>query len=226
MPISHPCVSCGSDLAAVRARTEPHYGLPLVTCPACGDVFVRRPHPLSCRWRSILRGGGTLIVLALQLAAVAGAVSLIASICIGIGDDVARGRLAGVPRRELVVVSFVAFIVVPIALGAWLTGGLHHWRRPVAWGVFTAVLAAVCSADVIVGPAALEVLNAAGVTDFVRPYRPDRFVVRLALLGVVMVVALGGIPLGRWLRTLVRATHVSVRRRGRRRGDRPMEIPA
>jgi hypothetical protein len=43
-------MGCGLDLARVRAAPDPHYGLPMVTCPRCARACVRR-HPSRIGWR-------------------------------------------------------------------------------------------------------------------------------------------------------------------------------
>jgi hypothetical protein len=45
--ISHVCMGCGLDLARVRAAPDPHYGLPLVTCPRCAGLFALALAPIG-----------------------------------------------------------------------------------------------------------------------------------------------------------------------------------
>lgn len=51
MPISHVCLGCGDDLAHLRPGPDPHYGLRVVVCPACGAASVRTREPLIAGWR-------------------------------------------------------------------------------------------------------------------------------------------------------------------------------
>ncbi len=70
MAISHVCLSCGLDLARVRARLEPRYALPIVVCPDCGWAAVRRK-PRRSFGRlpaSLLYCGAAIVGLACVLA--------------------------------------------------------------------------------------------------------------------------------------------------------------
>ena len=60
MPRSHVCLGCGTDISGVRAPPDPHYGLPIVTCPTCAMVCVRR-HAGGRAWvRTLHRTLGVL----------------------------------------------------------------------------------------------------------------------------------------------------------------------
>ena len=52
MAIAHVCLGCGADLARTHVIRDPHYRLPIVICPDCGEACVRRVDPILQRWRA------------------------------------------------------------------------------------------------------------------------------------------------------------------------------
>lgn len=128
---SHVCLSCGIDQRRTRAIVEPHYGLPLVTCPSCGAHSVRRLHPILRRWRQFLRLAPSIVVLLLQLGAAFGAIVGLTALATVVGELDAQewahtfGRM-GESRDFLVEVLFT-LLAPPLAVGAWI-GLVPHWR--------------------------------------------------------------------------------------------------
>lgn len=200
MAMSHICLTCGLDLARVRPFHDSHYGLPLIVCPQCGTATARRKHPLVVCWRRFCRVIRALLAVALQLLTLGGLTALTMVFCIIAAHDVIRGRLPG-PDDSVgrpIVLGLVALLSVGI--GAWLTIGLAHWRRWVAWAAFSACVAALMSLDVLVAPFVISMLDRSLVGHIHLLFRPELWYIRLALLAAMMVVAVVGVPAGGALR--------------------------
>jgi hypothetical protein len=195
MAISHLCTNCGSDLARIRARREPHYGLPLVVCPRCGASAVRRRHPLQRRYRSGKRLALSLAVLTAQLGLLAAFISLTTAVCVQFGDDLMQGDL-DLSRPEMTVLAVLSFGILPITLGAWLKAGLPHWRRPIAWLVFALLVLPLLSIDTLLLPWLARSVPSLNLTLEWSVCRWDVWLGRASALGVIMLVALLGIPIG------------------------------
>ena len=174
MAISHVCLSCGLDLARVRARLEPRYALPIVVCPDCGHTAVRRK-PRA--WRSFRRLMVSLLALAAQLAMVVAGLAGLLAVSDELGDAIARGSFGGLPRDEIIF-RLSVYAAFAVALGAWLTAGFSHARRTTTWLVFYG------SGIVLIAVGALIDGQSNGLG--------FHFVVAT----VVMTVALAGVPLG------------------------------
>ena len=203
MAISHLCMSCGHDLATMRVRRDPHYALPMVFCPDCGTAAVRRPHPSLQAWRTLLRLATSLFALAFQLAFLAAFATGVVSACVLATEQYLGGYVA-VPGELQRLVAFLAFGVMPVALGAWLTAGLGHLRRLSAWLLFTALAIALLSVDSFGGPAVERLLDVGGLSLPVMEFRWDRLLARLIVLTGIMIVATAGIPIGLMLRAAER----------------------
>ncbi|MCA9286762.1 MAG: hypothetical protein KDA22_16175, partial [Phycisphaerales bacterium] len=139
MAIAHHCLACGMDLAPVRAdRTNP-YGLPLVHCPRCRTVVVRRRDPLIRLWRQVRRTGLVLGRLAFNVAVLSGCTVLSA---VAIAGAVAAIRNAlwepydNHTPRWVAGLAAVALVVV----GAAVRLVLGHHRPWKVWLGFTAWL--------------------------------------------------------------------------------------
>ncbi len=132
----------------------------------------------------------------IQLALIATFLSAITAICVGLGDEITRGSYP-TDRGVIIVVATLLLGAVPIALGTWLTAGLHHWRRWVVWLVFTLIIASFVSVDTVIGPWMSRWLADLGADIHIDRYRWDRFTARLALLALTMTVALLGLLTGR-----------------------------
>ncbi len=224
MAVSHLCLNCGTDLAHIRARREEHYNLPLVTCPECSTTVVRRQHPVQEQWRSLLRLKTALGWLTAQSITAAGLLAAVTGLCIGFRYALAHNEV-DFSNSDTVIGTAAMFILLPLAVGIWLTAGLSHWRRPIAFGTFTALVCVLLSVDVIIGPFLTHLPGMFGlVIDEVAP-RSEMFFERLTILAVIVTVALAGIPTGRLLLSIHRA-FVRGRWRARRRRFRARRVAA
>ena len=160
MPLAHTCHGCGTSLYRVPARIDPVYGLPLVTCPACAGVVVRRKHPTRGTLRAVRLWWNSGLSLALRLAVFAGLVlgsvgmadslrevfshigpGAVVAHALGLrADEVAMAQWAENDGRVWVVCATCWFALV----GGVLIGGLGHIRRRwtilVGFGVACAVV--------------------------------------------------------------------------------------
>jgi hypothetical protein len=196
MVISHVCVECGHDLARVRARHDPHYGLPLVHCPGCGKVTVRRMHPAWRAWRAFLRVKTSLGLVVFQLAAIVGFVAG------GIGISEAWGQLIEETQYLLPGEHFPwAFplgmtALFSVALGAWLTAGFAHWRARFApWVIYFALGAGVLALAFIAVPYIQSFMHPGSPSHFA-----DQFLVRIFIFsGLVTGAFFLGVWPGLWI---------------------------
>jgi hypothetical protein len=203
MAISHLCLSCGFDLAQTRVRRDPLYGLPLVFCPDCDTAAVRRPHPTRQAWRTLLRLGHSIFALVFQLAFLAAFATGVVSACVVASEQYLGGYVA-VPPEMQEVVAFLAFGVMPVALGAWLTAGLGHLRRLTAWLLFAVFAIALLSVDSFGAPLAQRMVEIGGFSTSIMEFRWDRLGARLVVLVAIMTVATVGIPIGLMIRVAER----------------------
>ena len=196
MAISHLCLQCGADLAPVRAQREPIYGLPLVICPWCGTAAVRRVHPLRQRWRTMQRLSIALGILGGQAMLLAGFITLTIIVCVHFADLLVKTGLdAHEPDNGFVLA--LCFGALPVALGAWLTAGLSHWRRLAAWGSFGGLLLICLSFDTIIAPAFTQLTDGLNVTAAPIDCRWSPWAARVAVLLALLSIAGAGLPVGR-----------------------------
>jgi hypothetical protein len=216
MAISHLCISCGWDLARVRVRRDPHYGLPLVHCPECGHTAVRRRHPISDRWRALLRLLTSLLAIVLQLAAAAFFLPMVIAACMEIGQGMPADTFRYYDPRDAVLFGALVFLLA-LGTGAWFTAGLHHWRRWVPWLVFIPPMAIVLSIDCVIAPAVVQFARERGFTDHFIAYEWDQLLMRSLALAGIMIVAIAGLPLGHAMMALERRFRTWLWRTRRRR---------
>ncbi len=194
MTIAHVCFGCARDLAGVRAVRDPHYALPLVICPDCGKACVRQTHPFHTRWIASLRIGTAVTALIFQNVV---ALTLICSTLVVIAGALTLGYAAmiGELTRQAMINLGMSIGAVSIVTGAWLTAGLSHISRWQAW------LGWMLLVVVLVGLIAAVSLGALGgrVPDLVSWIVGTSVITAAACvpLGIVMVLALAGIPLGK-----------------------------
>ncbi len=197
MAIAHVCARCGWDLAFIRPRPEPHYGLDLVWCPGCGRAEVRREHPIWRRWRESRRAARALAWLGTK-AFLAG---LVAALTIGAAAGPARTLLNARGWDTDVRLALGAFVAAAVAGGAWVTAGLRHLPRANAWLGWAAFLSGG-----LVLILAIILLQEEGARDRLDAVWGWARVA--AATAVVLVVSVAGIPVGKG----IVAGHAAVRR--------------
>jgi hypothetical protein len=213
MAIAHVCIGCGSDLARLRPRREPHYGLNLVTCPGCGLASVRRRHPVWSGWRRGRRAGVSIVVLAARLIITLflSALNVFAALgLLALYNDMQRGGSA--PP------GYAAFFVLMLGLlalvtGVWLTAGFEHiarWKVVIGWLAWMALILVVLSLH---GPLGRELDprgwldHAPSVTAWIAEGLQHVAMPATFAAGLMLLAALPGIFLGHgllWLTRLVR----------------------
>jgi hypothetical protein len=151
--ISHVCMECGLDLARVRAAPDPHYGLPMVTCPRCARACVRW-HPSRIGWRGARRVRRAAVGLAAQVVILLGsaAITTIASMSMAVERftprTVAQDFMAVLRGDEDLLMSGPlvaagALLGWAVLVGLWLSATLRHLGAPRAillWGAGVQVL--------------------------------------------------------------------------------------
>jgi hypothetical protein len=136
MAISQMCSNCGVDLARVRPQRDPHYRLPLVHCPTCAQVTIRRRHPLLQSWRTFRKIDVAVLILGFQFLAAAVAAVTALGFALNI-DDIPR--MLSDSRDRVVILIFYACICA--FTGIWLTIGFRHLKRWQVWCGWSVVLA-------------------------------------------------------------------------------------
>ncbi|MFK7959029.1 MAG: zinc ribbon domain-containing protein [Phycisphaerales bacterium] len=207
MSRSHLCSECGRELARVRARREPVYGLWLVTCPHCGRHQARRRDPWRELIRWFLRADALVTAAGLQLAAAA-ASCIIGLIAVAGGWELLTGTDGNVPTDPQAIVAYAIFAVGGAGVcGAWLTAGLLHWRRWAAWTVYGLGLF-LASFGIVVFANATELWQARGRDDDwgtllrIMTGPPGRRMlvadagIVVALTGTFLAAATVGLPIG------------------------------
>lgn len=226
MAIAHICLDCGWDLARVRPRMEPYYGLSIVRCPRCDGASVRRVHPLLKGWKSLRRVDWAMTILVVQiiLASAATAATVLAVVSLVAATGMVIADKAG---SDIAWFFFVPLAVVAPLVGAWLTAGLGHHRRLIVWLLWIAwttlvALVAVVSpfvvtgkfdfAEIGLGTASTAQVAIAAVAWF--------FALWMTGLLIFMTAAAVGIPLGMaflWMAARARTQQWRWRRRMRRK---------
>ena len=192
--ISHVCMSCGLDLARQRVRVEPHYHLPIVTCPRCNWTCVRRRHPIQARWRAFLRAFASIRAMILQV--FAGAILAVTTIGISgwLADVLHTLPIYGFQNYDIRF-PLVSALCCAIATGVWLTAAFGHWKPIPRW---------FCWWGLIVGLVSIEPLwnlsePARAAMGFdTTPVRIDlqQWRDQLVLVVALAIVAIIGVPLG------------------------------
>ncbi len=222
MAISHLCLHCGIDLAHIRPRREPHYGLSIIRCPDCQTVSVRRRHPLWRFWSTLRRLDWALTVLvanacaltALLIAMVTGVIWFV---------SLSSTSLPGPDWSESDwIQAGLLLIALPMLIGTWLTAGLSHWRRAPAWLAFFGLavlgLTAVFGVELIVASSGQR--QPGWTRSSTAEVITHQLVLSVALAYLLMIVAIPGILPGRsllWLLRRARSALWRARRRWQRR---------
>lgn len=141
MAISHICSECGFDLARIRPEPEAHYGLRIVTCPRCDQVFVRRRHPVDegiRRFRQMIRSvvalvGNGLAIGILLYATVEGWSAVL--------DEIRNQFLMEERQLDLVLLSVLpVWALFALMSGIWISAPLAHWKRSRIWLMWMGLL--------------------------------------------------------------------------------------
>jgi len=197
MVLSHVCTECGHDLARVRARRDPHYGLSLVHCPGCAAVSVRRMHPAWRAWRSFLRVKTSLGVLVFQFAALVGFVAGGVGICEGWGHLIERSLDLRPGQRIEWELPLGFTVLFAVGLGMWLTAGFAHWRaRILPWLIYvTLVVALLCLPFIVVPYIVVPYIQHLHEDAAAPTYLLAEYLLRLAVFGGIMFAA---VMIGVW----------------------------
>lgn len=237
MPISHICISCGDELARIRAVPDPHYGLAVVVCPGCNRACVRiRRNSLTSGWLGIRKLVGTLAALVAQ-ALICGVLTAgTAGLIVQAGDQFRSfsavfrsvtllyspevSRLTSPTRLDpaSLALFFGMLIVLGMLSGLWLRVFVAHvvWYRSFAvwigWIVFWAL------SDFVILSIQKEISIGLGLsyTDTL-PTRTE-LEVRMGILLVYLGGLFFGLFVGRLLdRSMANRRHYRFRRILRRR---------
>lgn len=151
MAIAHVCLACGADLARIRVIRDPHYGLPIVTCPGCRQACVRRVDPILQRWRAFQPTAAALCALLVQLL-VMFSLATATALVVDAVPDLFPVRISGNVFDLLYDQSFAALVVgvtLPVLTGVWMATGLGHWRPWLARAVWGLLIAGLLSWDML-----------------------------------------------------------------------------
>ncbi len=202
MAIAHVCLGCGAALARIRVIRDPHYHLPIVICPGCGEACVRRVDPILQRWRAFQPIVVALCTLLVQVLIV----SLLATATAGVVDavpDLLPVVISGNLFDLLYGQSLAALVIgvtLPVLTGVWMTTGLGHWRPWLARAVWGLLIAGLLSWDVLrlasetIGNE-LGIVSGIGAKAYLKLAFYD-WVLRVAVLFVFLMMTFAGSPLG------------------------------
>lgn len=202
MPIAHICRECGLGLGRIRPQRDPHYGLPLVTCPVCGWACVRRKSPASVAWHTFLRRSlvSFLIVtkFSISLLLLLFMTATIGSIYTGEFSFSHAGRFRG-----YWLILSILLILQPVTVGTWLTSAFNHlprWKVFASWGGLVALILVIVSIVLgIVGELdgfSRAELQATPIPMLALISMSQVLPICFGLLVMMMVFALAGIPVG------------------------------
>lgn len=202
MGIAHVCLECGQGLAMVRPQRDPHYGLPLVTCPRCSWSCVRRKNPSTRMWHDMLR---RFTAMGFLLAQVSLCVLLLGLTIAAVGSlqqgEFRLGRSTTMNGYWFGVIMLL--VVLPTMTGTWLTAGFSHLRRSKVFLVWLGLVSIILLLIAIILGLSGEVdgipfATYQAMTNYQRglsgfgEYVPAFF----GILAIMTVFTLGGIPLG------------------------------
>lgn len=223
MAIAHVCVQCGWDLARVRPRREPHYGLNIVRCPKCEHACVRRKHPLDAGWRRFRRADFALTLLFLRFIGVAS----MTFFCV-VGGVFAL-VLFNEPQpmsvhmqNEARLFVVVFYLTIPLVLGTFLSAAFAHAALWKVWLVWLLWMGCVLFIVSLHGPMDSQFDPRYGLLESGETMAHITLGIWHIMLpawlasGVVLIVALPGVILGRLLLRL-RDTLLSAKWRWRHR---------
>ncbi len=209
MSIAHVCSECGCDLARTRPVRDPHYGLPLVSCPRCGRITIRQRHPVILRWRETVRIVRALLTLIVQ--------SVLLIVFATFNTVAAMGVVASLSHNvthkdQSFVVTFyiIAVGVLPLTIGAWLTIGFSHLRWWLVWIGWALLIGVIVCFVAFIGelgpefappelfaPRSLYSAHTLNAADIVRLNMQYIVLPALSVIAVMMAVASGGRLIGK-----------------------------
>ncbi|MFK7884627.1 MAG: hypothetical protein AB8F26_10645 [Phycisphaerales bacterium] len=150
MPTHHACHSCGYPLSRLRAAPDPHYQLPIITCPECDTSVVRRPDPAVQGLRTAWKSARALIYIIIQ-SAVAFLLMLAAAALITNTAQTAQQQYNSNPLAlfltkpqllrqdqlgpELAILAII-LLLVGVLTGAWIKSALNHLNTPLVMLAF------------------------------------------------------------------------------------------
>ncbi len=202
MAIAHVCLGCGADLARIRVIRDPHYRLPIVICPDCGEACVRRVDPILQRWRTFQPLAAALCALFVQVLIVfllAPATALV----IDAVPDLFPVRISGNVFDLLYnqpITAMVVGVTLPVLTGIWMATGLGHWRPWLARAVWGLLIAGLLSWDMLwrafetIGNR-LGIVSGVGAEAHLQLAFYD-WILRVFILFVFLMLTFGGSPLG------------------------------
>ena len=202
MAIAHVCLGCGADLARIHVIRDPHYRLPIVTCPDCGEACVRRVDPILQRWRAFQRLAAAVCALLVQVLIVL----LLATATAGVIDavpDLLPVVISGDLFDLLYGQSLAALVIgvtLPVLTGVWMTIGLGHWRPWLARAVWGLLIAGLLSWDMLwlafetIGNR-LGIVSGVGAEAHLQLAFYD-WILRVFILFVFLMFTFAGSPLG------------------------------
>ncbi len=202
MAIAHVCLGCGADLARIHVIRDPHYRLPIVTCPGCGEACVRRVDPILQRWRAFQPLAAALCALFVQVLIVLSLAPATALVVDAV-PDLLPVRISGNVFDLLYDQSFGVMVVgltLPVLTGIWMTTGLGHWRPWLARAVWGLIIAALLSWDVLrlasetIGNR-LGIVSGVGAEAHLQLAYYD-WILRVLVLFVFLMLTFAGSPLG------------------------------
>lgn len=226
---SHVCLACATELGRLRTVREPRYGLPILRCPTCRRVHVRRRHPLESMWRRVLRLDAALLGLFLQLAFGSVLIAAVAADAIELQRLLRKWLVFDVvPRRGEIAFATGFQLLLATALGAWMTAGLAHWRwwlRPIGVLAIALPLAWMDLLERPLGDRVDVLLGTLGRAEV--PRSVDQLAAASRLVIVVLLLTLSpiGVPAGLAIRFVARRFR-RARWRWRRRRLRATRFPA
>ncbi|MCH8314900.1 MAG: hypothetical protein IIA64_02910 [Planctomycetes bacterium] len=202
MAIAHICLGCGADLARIHVIRDPHYRLPIVTCPGCGEVCVRRVDPILQRWRTFQPAAAALCILLVQVLIVL-SLAPATALVIDVVPDILPVPISGNVFDLLYDQSIAAMVVgvtLPVLTGVWMTTGLGHWRPWLARAVWGLLIAGLLSWDVLrlasetIGNE-LGIVSGIGAGAHLKLAFYD-WILRVLVLFVFLMMTFAGSPLG------------------------------
>jgi len=202
MAIAHVCLGCGAALARIRAIRDPHYRLPIVICPSCGEACVRRVDPILQRWRAFQSLAAALCALLVQVLIVLSLAPATASVVAAVPDIISMQVTDNVfdLLYNQSIPAMVVGVTLPVLTGVWMTIGLGHWRPWLARAIWGLLIAGLLSWDMLwlafetIGNR-LGIVSGVGAEAHLQLAFYD-WLLRVLVLFVFLMLTFAGSPLG------------------------------